>query len=116
MFLQVGFSLGRIPLEFERHSRTLHEPKIFGPWHNDLTRSRAEPRVLCAAREPERLCRERRRLQRLAGPCYRSFLNFFDRETSVTNDTAHCVLIDGIVTRNRKDATPVSHHDVSYLE
>ena len=36
--------------------------------HNALTMSRAEPRVFCAAREPERLRREGRRLHRFVGP------------------------------------------------
>ena len=42
-------------------------------------------------------------------------LEFFDRETSVTNDAAHCVFIDRVVTRNCENATPVTHDNVLTL-
>lgn len=42
-------------------------------------------------------------------------LEFFDGETSVTDDTAHCVFIDRVVARNRENAIPVTHHDVLTL-
>ena len=48
----------------------------------------------------------------LAGPMLQELLKFFDRETSVTNDAAHCEFIDGVVARNSKNAAPVTHHNV----
>ena len=39
-------------------------------------------------------------------------LELFDGETRVTNDAAHCEFIDGVVARNRKNAAPVTHHNV----
>ena len=40
---------------------------------------------------------------------------FFDRETSVTNNAAHCVFIDRIVARYCENSSPVTHDDVLAL-
>ena len=42
-------------------------------------------------------------------------LELFHREARVSNDTAHCVFIDGIGLRNCKNSTTVTHHDVLAL-
>ena len=39
----------------------------------------------------------------------------FNRETGITNDTAHGVFIDWIVPRNGENAAAVTHHDVLTL-
>ena len=51
----------------------------------------------------------------LAGPVLQELLEFFDGETSVTNDTAHCVFIDRVVAGNRENTTAVTHYNVLTL-
>ena len=51
----------------------------------------------------------------LAGLGLQELPEFFDRETSVTNNAAHCVFIDRIVARNCENASPVTHDDVLAL-
>ena len=43
------------------------------------------------------------------------FLELFNREASVPNNAAHCVLIHWIVARNRYDPYAVTHHNVLAL-
>ena len=52
----------------------------------------------------------------LAGPfMLEQFLELLDREASVSNDSAHCVFVDWIVSRYRDDSRSVSHDDMFAL-
>ena len=43
------------------------------------------------------------------------FLELLDRGASVSNDSAHCVFVDWIVSRYRDDSRSVSHDDMFAL-
>lgn len=45
----------------------------------------------------------------------KELFEFFDSKTRVANDTAHCVLVDWVVPRNRENTNPVTHHNVLTL-
>ena len=51
----------------------------------------------------------------LAGLGLKELPKFFDFETRVTNDTAHCVCINGIMSWDCENASPVTHDDVLCL-
>jgi hypothetical protein len=39
----------------------------------------------------------------------------FNGKTSIANDTTHCNCIDGVVTGNRENPLPITHHDMFAL-
>ncbi len=43
------------------------------------------------------------------------FFELFDREASISNDSAHCVFVNWIISRHRNDSRSVSHDDMFAL-
>jgi hypothetical protein len=51
----------------------------------------------------------------LAGALLEELLEVLNSEPSITNDAAHCVLIDRVMTWNRQNSTAITRHNVLAL-